>query len=290
MTAMEHIKLAVAIILYHPDDKVADYIISIKPYFGVVYLFDNTESKECTDRLRKRFQNIQGIKYATQNDNKGLAYGLNVCCNSAYKEGFQWIMLFDQDSVITQDLVGGMCEFIKEYDEEKFAIAAPMIDDCRNRSVREKKAKRKKEVITSGMVLKLEAFKKNGYFLNALFVDAVDIEYCLRLAKKGYFILENNWVKLAHNQYDTEQVLGGYKVNKYSALRHYYMARGYCYITEHYDYEKVYLEGFRRSNWERFKVMLLCDKGRPKKLLAVILGILDYKMGKFGKCRWKILF
>lgn len=282
-------KLAAAIILYHPDDKVADYILSISPYFGMLYLFDNTESKDCTDKMRARFKNKSGIKYAAKNDNMGLAYGLNVCCNAAYKDGFSWIMLFDQDSVITENLVEGMCDFIEEQDEERLAIAAPMIDDFKNRSVREKKAKRKKEVITSGMVLKLEAFKKNGYFLNSLFVDAVDIEYCLRLAKNGYFILENNQVRLAHNQYDTEQVLGGYKINKYSALRHYYIARGYCYIMEHYAYEKTYLEYFKQENTRRFWGMLLYDKHRLKKLLAVMLGIIDYKRGAFGKCRWKIL-
>lgn len=285
---MDRITLAAAITLYHPDDKVADYIISISPYFGMIYLFDNTESKECTDKMRACFKNQPGIKYAARNINKGLAHGLNVCCDAAYKEGFQWIMLFDQDSVITADMVEGMCDFIAEYDEEKLAIAAPMIDDFKNRRVREKKAKRKKEVITSGMVLKLEVFKKTGGFLNALFVDAVDIEYCLRLAKNGYFILENNQVRMAHNQYDTEQVLGGYKVNKYSALRHYYIARGYCYITEHYNYEKTYLEYFKQENWGRFRGMLLYDKDRPKKLLAAILGVIDYKMGRFGKCRWKI--
>lgn len=287
---MNHITLAAAITLYHPDDKVADYIISIRPYFGMIYLYDNTESKDCTDKMRARFKDQPGIKYAAKNINKGLAHGLNVCCNAAYKEGFQWIMLFDQDSVITEDLVNGMCDFIEEYDEEKLAIASPMIDDFKNRSVKEKKAKRKKEVITSGMVLKLEAFKKNGYFLNALFVDAVDIEYCLRLAKNGYFILENNQVKLAHNQYDCEQVLGDYKVNKYSALRHYYIARGYCYIMEHYDYEKTYLEYFKQANIRRFRAMLLYDKHRPRKLLAVMLGIIDYKLGKFGRCRWRVLY
>ncbi len=287
---MNHITLAAAITLYHPDDKVADYIISIRPYFGMIYLYDNTESKDCTDKMRARFKDQPGIKYAAKNLNKGLAHGLNACCNAAYKEGFQWIMLFDQDSVITEDLVIGMCDFIEEYDEEKLAIASPMIDDFKNRSVKEKKAKRKKEVITSGMVLKLEAFNKNGYFLNALFVDAVDIEYCLRLAKNGYFILENNQVKLAHNQYDCQQVLGGYKINKYSALRHYYIARGYCYIMEHYDYEKTYLEYFKQENTRRFWGMLLYDKHRPRKLLAVMLGIIDYKLGKFGRCRWRVLY
>lgn len=286
---MKNITLAAAITLYHPDDKVADYIISIQPYFGTIYLFDNTESEECTSRMKKCFKNQSGIKYAAKNENMGLAYGLNVCCNAAYKDGFTWIMLFDQDSIITEDLLDSMKEFIKEYDEDNLAIVTPMIEDFKNHKVREKKAKRKKEVITSGMILKLEAFKKNGYFLNALFVDAVDIEFCLRLSRNNYFILENNQAILKHNQYDNEQVLVDYKVNKYSALRHYYMARGYFYIIDHYGYEKAYIEQFKIANHRRLWNMLFYDNHRFKKLLAVILGSIDYKLGHFGKCRWKIL-
>lgn len=286
---MSDITIAAAIILYHPDDKVAEYILSIRSYFKTIYLFDNTESEESINKMRKRFRK-DGIKYAARNDNMGLAYGLNACCNAAYKDGFSWIMLFDQDSIITEELLNNMKDFIKEYDEEKLAIAVPMIDDFKNRSVKEKKAKRKKEVITSGMILKLEAFKKNGYFLNALFVDAVDYEFCLRLAKNGYFILENNQVSMHHNQYDNEQAVGRYKINKYSPLRYYYIARGYCYLMREYAYEKEFIERFRLENKRRIWGMLFYDKNRGKKILALFLGFVDYKLGRFGKCKWKILF
>lgn len=43
---MSDITIAAAIILYHPDNKVAEYILSIRSYFKTIYLFDNTESEE----------------------------------------------------------------------------------------------------------------------------------------------------------------------------------------------------------------------------------------------------
>lgn len=285
---MSDITIAAAIILYHPDDKIADYILSIRPYFETIYLFDNTESMEKTNRMRKMLHK-EGIKYATKNDNMGLAYGLNVCCNAAYKDGFSWIMLFDQDSVITDSFVKNMQEFICQYDEEKLAIVAPRIDDYGVRSTGESKVRRRKEVITSGMTLKLEAFKQVGYFLNALFVDYVDYEFCLRLGKKGYFILENRKEVLHHNQYDTEKVLGGYKINKYSALRYYYIARGYRYILEHYSEDVNYIDNLKQINHRRIWRIIFYDEHKMKKLLAVLLGNIDYKRGHFGKCPWNWL-
>lgn len=285
---MEDIKLAAAIILYNPEEKITEYILKLRQYFPTIYLFDNTESEERTNRTREKVRK-KGIKYKAKNNNMGLAYGLNSCCNVAFKDGFDWIMLFDQDSVVTEDLVGNMKEFIKKYDEEKLAIVAPMIDDFNNRKVKEQRVKRKKEVITSGMILKLKAFKENGLFSNQLFLDAVDIEFCLRLSMNGYYILENSSVALQHNQFDNEKVLGGYKVNKYSAIRYYYMSRGYFYLLEHYKNEKIYLEQFKNDNFRRLWGMMFYDKHKIKKILAVLLGYVDYKLNRFGKCKWKIL-
>lgn len=139
------------------------------------------------------------------------------------------------------------------------------------------------------MILKLKAFKENGLFSNQLFLDAVDIEFCLRLSMNGYYILENSSVALQHNQFDNEKVLGGYKVNKYSAIRYYYMSRGYFYLLEHYKNEKIYLEQFKNDNFRRLWGMMFYDKHKIKKILAVLLGYVDYKLNRFGKCKWKIL-
>ncbi|MDE6627131.1 MAG: glycosyltransferase [Lachnospiraceae bacterium] len=278
--------MVAAITLYHPDNKIMEHIINMIPFFEIIYLFDNTEMQ--SDEVRERFH-IKGIKYATKKTNKGLAYGLNVCCNQAYKDGYQWIMLLDQDSAVTLDLVNEMNAFIKEYDEERLAIVAPMIDDNKIRNVRVQRAEKKKAVITSGMVLKLEAFRKNGYFETALFLDGVDFEYCLRLYKNGYYILKNHQVALCHNQYDNERVIGQYKVNKYPAIRHYYICRSYFYIKEHYPQEREFVNGLRKSNQDWLRGVMLYDNNKFKKILAMVLAGIDYKMGKLGKCRWKML-
>lgn len=285
---MEDIRIAAAITLYNPEETVYEYILELRKIFPHIYLFDNTENAEVLQKSKKQLKQ-EGITYFSKGENMGLAYGLNVCCTRAYKDSFPWIMLFDQDSIITQELICQMKDFINQYNDEKLAIVTPMIADFNRRCVKDDKAKRKKTVITSGMILKLDAYVKTGKFLNALFVDAVDIEYCLRLGQKGYFILENKQTILHHNQYDKETVYDGYKVNKYSALRHYYIARGYCYIIEKYGSDKAYIEQFKLENHRRFRGMMVYDSHRVKKFLAVILGIIDYKRGRFGKCKWNII-
>jgi len=285
---MENNKMAIAIILYNPDEKVINYIKNLRKIAQKIYLYDNTESEKEIKKTKESL-GYKGILYYSKCKNMGLAYGLNVCCRHASRDGFDWIMLFDQDSIINGSFLDNMCEFIKKYDEDKLGIVAPMINDFNRRNVKENKAKRKKQVITSGMTLKLKAFRDIGLFCNDLFIDAVDIEYCLRLYKKGYFILENNQAVLQHNKYDKQQIYGGYKVNKYSPLRHYYIARGYCYIIKNYDNEKKFIPWFKTENYNRFIGMIYYDNQRIKKIIAIILGIFDYYRGSFGKCKWNML-
>lgn len=282
-------RMAAAVTLYHPDINMVDYILDIRSYFEIIYLFDNTETQ--SDEIKKLLCQ-EGIKYATKKNNMGLAYGLNACCNAAYKDGFQWIILLDQDSMVTPDLLDGMKAFITKYDEEKLAVAVPAIDDNLMHCVRTKKAKKRKAVITSGMILKLEAFRKNGYFNTELFLDGVDFEFCLRLYQNGYYILENQQVALQHNRYDNGQMLQAlsqYKVNKYPAIRYYYIYRNYFYIKEHYPQEKTFIGQLKDTNQNWLWGMLCYDDYRFKKILGIILGVIDYKLKRFGKCRWKIL-
>lgn len=279
--------MVAAITLYHPDNRIIKNILNMKPFFEKIYLFDNTEWQ--SDEVRDKFC-AEGIKYASKRANKGLAYGLNVCCSQAYRDGYQWIMLLDQDSAVTLTLLNEMNVFIKKYDDEKLAVVAPVINDNGIRNLRIRRAEKKKAVITSGLFLKLEAFKKNGCFETALFLDGVDFEFCLRLYKNGYYILMNHQVALQHNQYDSERVIGQYyKVNKYAAIRYYYIFRSYFYIKQHYPQEKEFVDGLKNSNRNWLKMMLLYDNDKLKKILAVVFAVIDYKMGKFGRCRWKIL-
>ena len=54
-------------------------------------------------------------------------------------------------------------------------------------------------------------------------------------------------------------------------------------------YDKAYIEQFKLENHRRFRGMMVYDSHRVKKFLAVILGIIDYKRGRFGKCKWNII-
>ena len=69
-------------------------------------------------------------------------------------------------------------------------------------------------------------------------------------------------------------------------MRYYYIIRGYCYIKNKYRAEKKRIE---QIMLRRVRNMLVYDNQRIKKSVAVILGIIDYKLKRFGKCKWNII-
>ena len=53
--------------------------------------------------------------------------------------------------------------------------------------------------MTSGSFLNLKVYKEAGPFVDKLFIDYVDFEYCLRLKKKGFKIYKLNNTYMQHN-------------------------------------------------------------------------------------------
>jgi len=52
--------------------------------------------------------------------------------------------------------------------------------------------------LTSGNLLRLAAFKETGGFMEKLFIDYVDVEYCMRLQIHGFSVLRANRAVLLH--------------------------------------------------------------------------------------------
>ena len=93
-------KIACVIILYYPDEYVLTNIQSYVFSFEKTFIVDNTEKREYG--MVKKINNIPGICYLHDHENKGIASRLNQVCEMALSEGFEWILTMDQDSYFEQ--------------------------------------------------------------------------------------------------------------------------------------------------------------------------------------------
>lgn len=181
-------KIAAGIVLYNPDDvkRVNRCIESILVQVDKIYIFDNNIKPINID-----FN--ENVTYITENKNLGIAYALNRIMEKAAKDGYEWVITMDQDSILPFGIVSAYEEVINKY--EDLGIICPQVVDAR-RIYMEKIIDPKEEFIefciTSASCTNIRIWEKVGKFDDWLFVDLVDNDFCKRLISSGYKILRLN--------------------------------------------------------------------------------------------------
>jgi rhamnosyltransferase len=132
-------------------------------------------------------------------DNLGLSRAMNIAVRQADDRGADYVLMLDQDSVVTPQLVPRLRGVLAEDDE--LALVGPDIQD-RNLGERPKGdevgTERVNACITSGSLLRVDDWRAIGGWDERLFVDFVDFDLCLRLRSAGRGIAIEHGVVLHH--------------------------------------------------------------------------------------------
>jgi rhamnosyltransferase len=142
-------------------------------------------------------------------------------------------------------------------------------------------------VITSGSLISRRAFELAGYFNEGLFIDYVDIEYCLRLRALGYQIIEVQSTEILHHMGRLEERLFlGKKVHPthHPPLRRYYQFRNALLL--HRQYRESQRRWCRRDRIILMKILiliLLYEKRRLQSLFQILRGTIHGLAGRSGR-------
>lgn len=277
-------KLAAMVTLYNPNK---DNINNIKNYIDevdVIYLIDNSDN----DSSSLLFKSDK-INYIPNNKNLGIASALNIACNKAIKDGYSWILTMDQDSKMSKDSLKKLKAFVENNDTKKVGIVSPYHNVETNRIKSDDKIEECLDVMTSGNLLNLNIYVKVGGFKEWLFIDDVDIEYCLNLNKNKYKVIRLNDVLLDHTLGATKTYkLFGKKIicSNHVPFRRYYMVRNMLYVYDMYHYIfPDFCEHLKRVQKGQIKNILIFEKNKIKKLYMMFKGYKDYKKNIKGEMR-----
>lgn len=228
--------------------------------------------------------------------NQGLRYASDLAC--------EWALTLDQDSNPAPDMVMRQIEAYRQAKEpDRLCIVAPRVINrglgtearylrnafgpfyarvpCEGDALEEVTT-----VISSGSLIRLEAFRELGGFRDDFFIDYVDTEFCLRALSRGYRIIVACGARLEHQlgQRTRESVgpLTFYPTH-HSPVRWYYMSRNRIPMIRTY--------GFRFPHWLSYEIvagfyvllrMLLTEDERAEKLKAFFRGTGDGLRGRMG--------
>ncbi|QKZ11936.1 glycosyltransferase [Spirosoma sp. KUDC1026] len=275
--------IAASVVLYNSDESVIDNVSTYIDQVDKLYIIDNSES--INSKLVECLNVNQKIEYVWLKGNLGIATALNVACEKAIADGHDYILMMDDDSRAVSTMVEQMLNYEREYADLKIGIIAAQSDP----NLFSEKIRSVWYTITSGSLMKLSAYEECGGFLDKLFIDAVDHEYCFRLKEKGYHIINLDYLHLEHSIGELKELKlfnkTLYKWSSHNHIRMYYMMRNFLYVLTKYHstipVKTKILLYYSVSRACFFDSMLEGDILRRIKFL--VKAFKDYRAGNFGK-------
>lgn len=235
--------VAAVVILYHPDVKMVENILSYANAVDQVYLYDNSETSH--EQLFRHLTQQLNCIYIFNGNNRGIGAAINETARMAESEGAEWLFTFDQDSRADVEMVPKMRKYIESIDyRDCVGIVAPRtispIDTRPDDSYiqEEPYIMYVPTVIQSGALHNLSAFKKVGGYDERLFIDYVDFDYCVRCRLAGFVIAKIPGAAIYHQEdspFEVQEINGSKRfMGKYSPQRYYYQCRNMLYCKERY--------------------------------------------------------
>lgn len=287
-------RICAVIVTHFPRQPIIDRIAMLAPQVSEIVLVDNGSTGEPLASL----EDAAAVSSATLirlGDNRGIAHALNVGLEFARRQQCHWLATFDQDSIASDDMLEDMLQVARRYPyAERIGMIAPVhIDRWLGFNYAPVACERQGPgwrvlytSMTSGNLLAVSAATAVGGFEEALFIDYVDHELCLRLRRNGYHVLEASQVHLTHSLGSLWAHRLGRRalwVTHHSATRRYYMTRNRLILWARY--------GRSEGRWVRSDMLafvrellgiLLYERERSAKLGMVLLGVLDAMRGVRG--------
>lgn len=267
--------ITAGVVTFNPDlDRLMENIKSIVSQVDKVLLFDNGSQNQIF--IESEFQDM--VIIIKSEKNVGIAAALNGLMKKSKELGATWMISLDQDSVCPPDFCDQMKEYL--YREDDFGIVAPVIID-RNVGVighnPEAEYKSVKTCITSGSFTKIEAWDEVAGYDESMFIDSVDFEFCYRIRRAGYQVIQVRDVKLIHELGNSEKrrfLLWQVNVKNHSSFRKYYIARNNVYYPLKHRIWLHLIRGFLR-NARLILVVLLYEQDKVSKVKVIAKGTID---------------
>jgi rhamnosyltransferase len=250
--------------------------------------------------------------WLNSNDLINLNYGKNVGVATAHNKGIEWalehdfkfVLLMDQDSVASSDMVVTMLASAVRLEQAgaKYAAIGPRIvsmntgetlpliqlglvkntlqyDDSMN------SAMEVDILISSGSLIPLRVIDDIGGMNEGLFIDNVDLEWCFRASYKGYKLYLDPRAVLKHNLGDSTKnvwLFGNMPFVLHKPIRLYYMMRNRIILYSLVHTPRVWIVQDIFRVIAKFLIFSLLMSPRRKNAVMMLKGIKDGISGKQG--------
>ena len=266
------------------------------PSFDMIVV-DNGSRENPQEVLKDHFQKVHWILLR---ENVGFAAGCNQGIGWALSHGAEAILLLNNDTRVSADLLDKMVEsafldprtgvvggvVYRAENLDRPFLAGMRFDFFRARIVR-LLPKKKKETVPSVsgscLLVKKEVFEKIGLLDERFFIYFEETDFCYRAREADFGVLYDPRVTIQHEE--------GLTFGRESATTRYFHTRNrLLFISKHAPLWIRPWSVLARTAQDMLLLFLFLLKGRGEMSRAVLFGLLDYGKGQFGKGRLEAFF
>lgn len=288
-------KVSVVIVNYngliHNEDCINSILKSSYKNIEVI-IVDNNSTDESIKKIREIFK--EKVKIIINHNNSGFAGGTNIGIKYAIKNGAEYILLLNNDTIIDSKMIEIMVK-----SSNKKSVISPKIYYFSNKDIiwsaggeiKWNKGytiqygmndidigqfnQRKAISFATGccMLIPKEIINKVGLLPEDYFLYFEDTEYCVKIKKLGYQIIYEPKAFMYHK---VSATTGGEDNINYV----YYFSRNRLFFNKRNNLNKVYIF-YLLFSWTRKNIFWII-KGRRDLTKAMIEGIKDYRANKYG--------
>jgi rhamnosyltransferase len=286
--------ICAAVVTYFPQPESAAHLTALASQVGRLLIIDNGSSPETLQPIEAAARDV-GATVLRLGSNFGIAKALNTGLQLARAQGFRWLATFDQDSHPSAAMLEEMGRALAAYpDRDRVGLIAPVHVDRRAGIVVSDRRREEsgptwhviRTTMSSGNLVNLEAALAVGGFDDSLFIDYVDNEFCLRLRRRGYRVLEASRAHLSHALGNMELRNFGLLrtgITHHVALRRYYITRNRLLLWRQYwRFEPAWVLRDMRRFLSEFAGIVFFEKDAAAKVRMTLRGIRDASQGVRG--------
>lgn len=171
-------KILAYYVLYNPDESLLrENLASLVPHVDKVYVWDNS-AHSLGDSFFSEFG--EKLIYHPNGTNAGISTALNFGWRFALENGYSHFLTMDQDSIWV-----GLGNFLEKTEDLQNKVGLSIWGPAINEKDSGNGYTEEAYLITSGCLSSVPLIASVGGYDESLFIDAIDIDYCLRLRAAG---------------------------------------------------------------------------------------------------------
>lgn len=231
-------KICSVIVTYNPDlNKLSNLVRKL--YVDGIYIIivDNSLNFDFG------FEGFKNVNIISLGENFGIAKAQNIGIMKAIESSFDYIVFFDQDSVIDSNFFKKLySDYLSVSNRNIAAIGPRFVDENLGfyfpalkfnkigliKKIEVSNIDHPIEVsclISSGTLISVSSLKDIGYMKEEFFIDYVDTEWCFRALSKGYKIYMSSSAVMKHSIGDDTIRFLNFKIPVHSGFRRYFRVR-----------------------------------------------------------------